>query len=304
MIVVLGKPGQLGNRLFVLANFTAFSAEHGVTIAYLGFDDFAEYFTGTRYDLWCRHPARHSLRAPVWLRRLLYSAAYRLARAARYFLRGKGPIRFVVLGDIWLDALEMKRPDFVASAMERTLIAEGWLFYDEEALTRHKATVRRFLEPTAPLRRRSIDLAARARGDADLLVGVHVRRRDYVGFLDGKYFYDVESYVGWMDQVRKLYAESEVAFLVTSDEDVTGALGTEGQIFYSREEAIVDLYALAECDLLVGAPSTFSMWASYYADVPLAMMTDASAEFQRSDFKVVRSQMDFPDVAVLHMANR
>jgi len=35
---------------------------------------------------------------------------------------------------------------------------------------------------------------------------------------------------------------------------------------------VEDLYALAECDYIIGPPSTYTLWASFYGDTPLWFM--------------------------------
>jgi hypothetical protein len=60
-----------------------------------------------------------------------------------------------------------------------------------------------------------------------------------------------------------------VAFLVCSNEPVAPLLSLEGlKVFEGPGTAIGDLYALAGCDKLMGPPSTFSLWASYWGGRP------------------------------------
>lgn len=300
MILVLGKPGQLGNRLFLFANFIAFSAEHGTTIAYLGFDDFANDFDGPRRDIWSRHPPTHGFIPPTILRRICYSAAYRLARAGRALRLSTRSLRFLTLSDIWADAYDLEDPTFLELVSAKLLITDGWLFHYRSGLSKHKVTIRRFLRPRGELLQRSRALAERARQDGDVLVGVHVRRGDYDRFLEGKYLYEYDHYERWMKRLSEVLAPQTVSFLVASDEDLGGASLSRAGVHFATDSPVVDLYALAECDFLVGPPSTFSIWASYYGGVPLRMMTDPLATIELEDFKVVGSQMDFPDVAERH----
>ena len=50
--------------------------------------------------------------------------------------------------------------------------------------------------------------------------------------------------------------------------------------------AVEDLYALAGCDLLIGPPSTFTQWASFYGKVPLYHAWSPDAAPTRDDFAV------------------
>ena len=63
------------------------------------------------------------------------------------------------------------------------------------------------------------------------------------------------------------------------------------------------MYSLAECDYIVGPPSTFSTWASFYGNVPIYRITDPSAEFSIADFKVLIPGMDYkhPGGLPLHL---
>jgi hypothetical protein len=42
---------------------------------------------------------------------------------------------------------------------------------------------------------------------------------------------------------------------------------------------IEDLYALASCDYIIGPPSTFSQWASFYGNVPRYMVNYKAEQF-------------------------
>lgn len=66
MLIIASKPGQLGNRLFLFAHFVGFSAEQNIPVANPAFDEYANYFEGTRKDLFCRYPQRLSLLPERW----------------------------------------------------------------------------------------------------------------------------------------------------------------------------------------------------------------------------------------------
>lgn len=56
---------------------------------------------------------------------------------------------------------------------------------------------------------------------------------------------------------------------------------------------IEDLYALSKCDYIFGPPSTFSMWASFYGEVPLKFFETTNEKFSLNDFSVIRYQCHF-----------
>jgi len=51
---------------------------------------------------------------------------------------------------------------------------------------------------------------------------------------------------------------------------------------------IEDLYTLASCDYIIGPPSTFTMWASFYGRVPLYKIIDRNKLQEIDDFTYFR----------------
>ena len=60
MIVLTRNFGQLGNRLCLSAHLIAAAREYGVTLLNPSFAEYAQYFSATAEDLWCRYPRRES----------------------------------------------------------------------------------------------------------------------------------------------------------------------------------------------------------------------------------------------------
>jgi hypothetical protein len=167
----------------------------------------------------------------------------------------------------------------------RFVIARGWKFRAREALWRRREEVRGVLRPRAEVLS-GVDLALReARGDAEVLIGVHVRRGDYAGWLGGRYFFGWEDYARWMAQAAELHAGKRVAFLVCSNEKNENLPQVPGARVVAGPGGVVeDMYALAGCDLLMGPPSTFTLWASYWGGVRLHMLQDAAQTLWEGGF--------------------
>jgi hypothetical protein len=75
-----------------------------------------------------------------------------------------------------------------------------------------------------------------------------------------------------MKELEALLLPAKVVFLIFSDESIPVAALPENSFLGTEENAVQDMYTLAECDYILGPPSTFSMWASYYGGRPLFMM--------------------------------
>ena len=284
MIVIAENYGQLGNRLFVFAHVLAFALEHGVKVSNPAFDEYAEFFENTRRDLFCRHPARASLLTGRRLRGWLYKAVHRLTNSLAY--RSPSNRFWHVVQVAEGDRYDLDSPEFVAAAREKSLVfVQGWQLRDELSLLKHSDAVRSFFKPFEPLARRVAAHVARVREGCDVLVGVHIRHGDYRNFEGGRYFYETGEYARMMGEVESLFPGRRVGFLVCSnvkqDESVFAGL----RYANGPGHFVEDMYALAGCDYIIGAPSTYTQWASFYSGAPLYGVMNPEAAITRESFK-------------------
>ena len=61
---------------------------------------------------------------------------------------------------------------------------------------------------------------------------------------------------------------------------------------------IEDLYALSLCDYILGPPSTFSMWASFYGKKPLRIVSYKDEAISLHEFKIIAAVDTFQDGTV------
>lgn len=162
--------------------------------------------------------------------------------------------------------------------------------YDEAHISKHADTLRHLFAPPQWVEERlDRDFGG---GDGIVTVGVHIRRGDYAEYLGGKYYYTDDVYKRLMSDLSGLIMErrpgSRVRFLICSNERIDPAIFAPYDIFTSGgNHMLCDLYGLSRCDYIVGPPSTFSMWASFYGRKPLLMVREAGMAFSLSDFFVV-----------------
>ena len=111
---------------------------------------------------------------------------------------------------------------------------------------------------------RAVDIVLEeARKHCEILVGVHIRRGDYREWKDGQYFYSNDVYASYMRQMEQLFTDKKVAFYIASNESVSADGAFDAfQIYHGAGGSAEDLYALQQCDYIIGPPSIFPKWAS------------------------------------------
>jgi hypothetical protein len=270
MLIIASKPGQVGNILLVYSHVIARAIESNLSVADPALDNYADLFPGTRNDLLCRFPAQRSrMRPTARRRRLVYRLFHTMARILGKLKLDLPPVRQITLED-WHTEFDLGDPAFLASLKPRQcVLLRGWLFRDARAMSKHSDAVRDFFRPHDRNQRNIDELISRARQDADVLIGVHVRHGIIHFANTRKYFYTAHRYAEMMGELVALFPGKRVSFLICSDWPQDPPIFSRFKVAFGTGDLIEDMYALARCDYLIGPPSTFTMWASFYGKVPL-----------------------------------
>jgi hypothetical protein len=286
LFIITGKAGQLGNRLFFSSYVMSLAAKLGGRVLNPSFMDFAGEFTGTREDFLGRWPARTSMFRARWIAKVAGSVmnfALRIANRLRLTFPG---VKILGLhegrtadyrldNDAFLDSLRAARLVFIGGWLELKHVR----FEQPDAIRAHFTPVERH-------RAAVTDLISRTRATCDVLIGVHIRQGDYAGFLGGRYFFPTEAYVRAMKNAAALFPGRRVGFLICSNTPQSISDPELPRIARGTGNAIEDMYSLAECDYLIGPPSTYSLWASFFGKVPLWEMHDATSAPKLDEFLI------------------
>jgi hypothetical protein len=287
MIVVANKPGQLGNILYVYSNLIGRAIESDLKLANTALDNYADLFPATAGDLFCRFPPTKSrIRATRRRRRFIYHLVHFAARILSQLRLDLPFIRQITIRD-WVTEINLGDPQFLAAAKPgQLLLLRGWLFRDIPAVQKHADEIRKFFRPREEYLQNVEAIIKRAREGVDVLVGVHIRHGILYYANVREYFYPTVRYVEMMHEIVGLFPNQRVGFLICSDWPQDPELFSRFRVSFGSNHLIEDLYAFARCDYLVGPPSTFTVWASFYGNVPLNVIRDPNQTQSIADFQV------------------
>ncbi len=113
--------------------------------------------------------------------------------------------------------------------------------------------------------------------EGKFLVGIHIRRGDYKKWSKGKYYFEDEFYKYIIKNLKiKLTKDNkDPLFIVVSNEKINSKIGMD---LFSGGSWKEDQIILQSCNLIVGPPSTFTMWASYISKIPLIELNSKDNE--------------------------
>ena len=285
MIVIAEGVGRLANRLMLFAHFIGAACEHGFAVANPALRHYAQYFPRAADDLFCRFPSGRALWAPRGSRHLLYEATLWTAKMLGGLQRRGRDVGLIRLKRG--QQLDLDSPAFLeATRRHRLLFVRGWRFRSSEDCARHRKVIRDYLTPWDHHLARSRASLEPARRRGRFVVGVHVRRGDYRTFQGGRFYYSLSQYRAIMMRVEAAFPSENVSFLVCSDEPVPSDAFGGLDVVRGPGHELEDLYALAECDRLIGPPSTYSAWASFYGGVLRCQVRDPASAVAASAFRI------------------
>jgi len=294
-LVITSGYGRLGNRLFLYAHAIGCALDNQTMVFNPCLGEYADFFCATANDPLCRYPAKQSTQSPnkAALRRRSLNRI--LAGFTRRWAVQRGPLVRVVAENELLE-YRLDTPQFRALLRKPGLVLlKGYFFRDYMSLIKHQPLIKQHFKLREPYASNVGDCIKRASVGVDLLVGVHIRRGDYLNWQGGRYYYNDDQYAMKLGEITSLYPEKKIRFLIASDEQIDLKNFAGFDCAMATGNVIEDIYCLAGCDLIVGAFSTYSSWASYVGGVPIYFIHDIDKTINNGDF------VTYEQVCIEHM---
>lgn len=171
--------------------------------------------------------------------------------------------------------------------MERKwIVVEGWCVRYYDLFLKYKSEIVKLFAFDRDV------IAATDRyftNDGAISLGVHIRRGDYRTWHGGKYFYPDEVYIDYIRQFANLHSDRRIdVYICGNDPSLDHSKYVEQlggmRVSFPQGNPGEDLCLLSRCDYLIGAPSTFTLVASMYRDIPLCWMEEASVKLGEEHF--------------------
>jgi hypothetical protein len=294
MVIIGKRAGQMGNRLFLFAHIIANAIEYNYEVRNPSFYSYARYFVGTRDDFFCSFPAKETRLHNPALQGLYYSLLNKcvlpLSRFSWIFKFLNITILDITKNNYSEECYDMNNPGYINLATSNNLliIKDAWLFRDFIHIKKHADQIRAYFTPIQQHSEAVSNLISRARKDCELLIGVHIRQGDYKRWQGGKYYFTASEYAAIMRRFAATMPEKRIKFLVCSNEKQDEGLFQGLNYILGNDHPLEDMYAFARCDFLIGPPSTYTAWASFYGSVPLLTLHSANDAFSFDDFHIAQ----------------
>lgn len=155
---------------------------------------------------------------------------------------------------------------------------------------RYIEEIREIFMPNKDQRNDVDSLVEKLHIDGYTVVGIHVRRGDYQNWRGGVFFFAYDEYLAFMRQVRDALKGRKTIFYISTNEQCRDWIQQSDLSIcdFRGKSAAMDIYALSQCDLILGPPSSFSRWASLMGHVPIYQIWDKKEKITASSFSPLR----------------
>ena len=272
-IILKRDYGQLGNRLHTHANALAFAIEHNLNFLNLSFTESAKDFSRPNYTTQDRYLPQASILGRFLSSSKIVSVLQRLSLSDRHLGKLGGRLKVIDRNDD--ESLEEQDLfyELKSSTSVRIFLLRAWDVNCPQALEKHATQIRERLAPSSETKKAVLELLGSIPPHTKL-VGLHIRRGDYAKWLGGQHYHSWEQYGEWLKQTHDIVLRQghKPTYLICSDEPPPSDIFSALPVRVGQRSPMTDLYALASCKLVLGPPSSFGSWASFYGKVPRVVL--------------------------------
>ena len=282
IIFITKKSGGFANRLWQYSYFLAYSKEHNIFIINPTFDEYREYFIGTKNNLSLSTLFNvFSIHNDFLLNFILFLRTFSKWGKRRFSFFNKN---ILIKSIKSTDPVNMDHKSWGRKINNKNIIfVDGWRIRCNISLNKHKQYIKSYFQPLESHRKNIINLLQPIKSDFEIVIGLHMRRADYESVYPDLYF-TFQQYSEFMDRIKNYFKKQKVAFLLCSDEKIEKKYFSKRICFYSTGHFIEDMYALSQCNYIFGVSSTYSLWASFVGNVPIYLINESNLIINKDNF--------------------
>ena len=259
VIIICDQYGRLGNRLYLFSQFILFCKKNNFELWIPGFYEYKSYFSNKNNSISFQSSIEKNL---YFINE--HDFYYSIVRILKIIKRIKFFNSFIFNfqceedGNPWLRIHKTKIP---------LIFFEGFIFFKYKLETENNlALIKNIFQPASQFDyeiNKPIDLLTK---DSSLLCGILIRQTDYRSWNNGKYFFTTLDYLQIIYKINSLLCNNKITFFIATDEIQDESLFEGINCYIRTGYPLENLYSLSKCDFLLGPPSSYIGWASYYGN--------------------------------------
>lgn len=271
MIIILADTGQLGNKLLLLSNSLATAIKNDDKLITYSFNEYEKYF-----DIYNGNRIINK-NIKLLKNKTIKKCIIKLLNILYCMNINKIPLNTKII---------KKVSDIDTYNNKNKYIIIDWTYRDIKNLILLKNEVNDIISIKDKYKNDVNSKIKRYYKKYDTLIGVHIRRGDYKEWMNGKYYFSFEQYNQILNDIRNLYNDKKILFILVSNEKINSQYFKGVNIEVNEGSFIEDIYLLSKCDFIVGPLSTFNRWSSFMGNTPLLTIEDINRKITKNDFNI------------------
>lgn len=269
--------GGMCNKLFILAHIISSSESREFDVKFYSFP----YFDGIKYNF-----DKLSDKIQIKNRKVISYLS------GVYGKNGVSVSRLICINDSNMARAFINKNIKTGQITKNNYYWIGWPYVDYESLKNKYNMMRDFFLFTDDVINESSKKLERK--EDEFIIAVHIRRGDYKNWLDGKFYFENETYIRLINEAIQEYKDKQVKILICCNETIEIDLNDiQGKIIICDSNSdVVDLCMMSMSDLIIGPPSSFSGWASFIGHVPKFYVMSKDSTFNKAESAICYFEKD------------
>lgn len=285
IVILKHSEGELANQLWNYISIYAYGLESGVRVKNPSFFEYHPYFHFIEsesiltklFSLWFRSSIkrRTSFRNRVW--RFVHKVYAKIMTTFH-------EKAIVSTENKTSQKIYLPPTKSIVVPDTKTLYFIGWLFRNPDGLEKYRQKLIHDFRPQENIHDKIDDivrLLKKQNPGVEKMIGIHIRQGDYAQFKNGAYVISQERAREIVDEyIQKSNIDiSKTLFIITSDGEIKPEIFSGLTVYISKENAVTDLFLLAQTQTIIGSDSSYGAFASWYGNTPHIIMTQAPIDW-------------------------
>ena len=274
-IFIISIPyGRWGNRLMLYSYLIAWSMKYNCIAMNPSFSEYSFFFRYFENNCIGLIPKKYNFLSYILklFRINFQNALERITLRPNNF-----PFLFKV--DLEKDYINTKRINFAKLLNgNKIILFHGFLFGDRDfkLLENQRKYLSQLFSFSEEIQGQCLEVIRSI--NKNKIIGICMRQGDYKDHFNGKFYLNDEEYSRLISRIQLQYPDHGI--FIACEEMKDNFQISEAVI--SFQNPALNLCILSSCDLLLGPPSTFMTWASFYRDSPVCYIDKFS--WNRKDY--------------------
>ncbi len=268
ILIVIDQYGRLGNRLYLFAQLIEYSKRTKREIWMPGFYDYADFFESFKDNRLTKFPIPIK-RCKFFLTKEYFSFCQKLPAMINYSRINKWFLFVSFYSDNDGNPFEK-----LMKCSKPCILFSGFIFNNFSLSTKKsKKEIDEIFIPNNKFFHDIKEPIQKLLKNSNIIVGVLIRQTDYREWNQGRHFYSSKQYAKILLKFNKKYPQKNISYFIASDESQDEILFKDLNCIIRVGYPLENMYTLSKCDYLIGPPSSYIGWSSFYGNIPLFSIT-------------------------------